>query len=100
MDNTEAVFTRHERWALKRAVRKCRNVLRREQTLNSVMRIVINEPALEKVPEQPQAIRYGLQPGIQGAGMSLGQYPQMMGQQIAAQGYYTDARSLYNGTRL
>jgi hypothetical protein len=76
MENSEAVFTRRERWALKRAVRKCRNVLRREQTLNRVMRIVINEPTKEKIAE-----RYIYNQGIQGAGMSIQQYG-LMSQQM------------------
>jgi hypothetical protein len=76
MKNSEAVFTRRERWALKRAVRKCRNVLRREQTLNRVMRIVINEPTQEKIAE-----RYIYNQGIQGAGMSIQQYG-LMSQQM------------------
>jgi hypothetical protein len=112
LNNGEAVFTRYEHWALKRAVRKCRTVILREETLNHVMRIVINEPAQEKTPEQPYASRLGAQLGIQGAGMSLQQYGMLHQQQVQqaqlaaqqarniAQGHYTDARSLYNGTRL
>jgi hypothetical protein len=76
MENSEAVFTRRERWALQRAVRKCRNVLRREQTLNRVMRIVINEQAEEKI-----ANPYIYNQGIQGAGMSIQQYG-LMSQQM------------------
>jgi hypothetical protein len=106
MENAEAVFTRRERWALKRAVRKCRNVLRREQTLNRVMRIVINEQDQDQ--EKKIAERYIYNQGIQGAGVSLQQYgtlsqhaqqAQLAAQQARniAQGYYTDARSLYNG---
>lgn len=76
---SEAVFTRLERWALKRAVRKCQNVLRREQTLNRVMRIVINEQDQDQ--EKKIAERYIYNQGIQGAGMSIQQYG-LMSQQM------------------
>lgn len=109
LDSHEAVLTRYERWALQRAVRKCRNVIRREKTLNRAMRIVINEPVQEIIaPQQPLESRHGLQ----GAGMSLRQHgafhqahvAQIQAQQARdyadalAKGYYTDARSLYNGS--
>jgi len=103
LDSHEAVLTRYERWALQRAVRKCRNVIRREKTLNRVMSIVINEPVKEKAPD---VFMYP-NPGIQGAGISLQQYGTLSQHaqqaQLAAQharNYaqgYTDTRSLYNG---
>jgi len=109
LDHPEAVLTRYERWALQRAVRKCRNVIRREKTLNRVMSIIINEPVKEKTPD---VFMYP-NPGIQGAGMSLQQHgalhqahvAQIQAAQLQAQhdarNYaqgYTDARSLYNGS--
>jgi aspartate oxidase len=109
VNDDEAIFTRHERWALKRAMRKCQNVIRREETLNRVMRVVINEQPEEKKIDA----RYIYNQGIQGAGMSLQQHGALHQQQVqqaqlaaqqarnmGSQGYYTDARSLYNGTRL
>ena len=98
MENSEAVFTRRERWALQRAVRKCRNVLRREQTLNRVMRIVINEQAEEK----KIAERYIYNQGIQGAGMSIHQG--MMNQQVQIDemrrvGSFSDAQAQAHGIR-
>ena len=104
-------LTRYERWVIKRAIRKSQNVVRRAWTLQKAMSIVINEPEPEQQPEQPYASRLGAQLGIQGAGMSLQQYGALHQQQAQqaqqaqlarniAQGHYTDARSLYNGTRL
>jgi len=110
LDHPEAVLTRYERWALQRAVRKCRNVIRREKTLNRAMSIIINEPVKEKAPDTYMYPN----PGIQGAGMSLQQHGALHQANIAqiaaqlqakhdarnyAQGY-TDTRSLYNGKLL
>jgi hypothetical protein len=79
LNNGETVFTRYEHWVLKRAVRKCRTVILREQTLNRVMRIVINEPVHETVPGS-----YTYVNGIQGAGMSLTQHGALHQRQIDA----------------
>lgn len=105
-------FTRYERWVIKRALRKSQDVVRREETLNRVMSIVINEPVKEKAPDT-----YMYPQGIQGAGMSLQQHGALHQAHIAqiqaaqlqaqlaahqahntAQSYYTDVRSLYNGS--
>ena len=43
LDYHASNFTRYEEWVIKRQLRKIRNVIRREQTLNNVMSIVIND---------------------------------------------------------
>jgi hypothetical protein len=104
-------FTRYERWVIKRALRKSQDVVRREETLNRVMSIVINEPVKEKGPD----VSMYPNPGLQGAGLSLQQHGALHQANIAriqaaqlqaqhdarnyAQGY-TDTRSLYNGKLL
>ena len=48
LDYHASNFTRYEEWVIKRQMRKIRNVIRREETLNNVMSIVINEPTEEQ----------------------------------------------------
>lgn len=44
LDYHRTRLTRYETWLIKREMRKVRHVIRREETLNNVMSIVINEP--------------------------------------------------------
>jgi hypothetical protein len=54
----ETQLTRYEEWVIKRQMRKIRNVIRREKTLNHVMRIVINDKTDEEKREEQRASMY------------------------------------------
>jgi vacuolar-type H+-ATPase catalytic subunit A/Vma1 len=58
LDYYETRLTRYEEWVVKRQMRKIRNVIRREQTLNNVMRIVINEKTDEELRMEERAALY------------------------------------------
>jgi hypothetical protein len=49
MDHHESNFTKYEEWMLRRTMIRIRNVIRRAQTLNRAMSIVINEPSEEEL---------------------------------------------------
>jgi hypothetical protein len=55
MDNSRTEFTWYEKRVIKHELNKMRNVIRRAQTLDDVMRIVINEPTLKEQAEQEWA---------------------------------------------
>jgi len=57
LDYYETNLTRYEGWVIKRQMRKIRNVIRREQTLNSVMSIVVDRPTREEELAE-QRIKY------------------------------------------
>lgn len=44
----ETHLTRYEEWVIKRNMRRIRDVIRREQTLNNVMNIVVGRPTDEE----------------------------------------------------
>ena len=58
LDYYETQLTRYEEWVIKRQMRKIRNVIRREKTLNHVMRIVINDKTDEEKRQEAEALRY------------------------------------------
>ena len=75
LDYYASSFTRYEEWVIKRQMRKIRNVIRREQTLNNVMRIVINEKTEEEKYEE-QRINYVTQGLVNSTGTYIGTLPQ------------------------
>lgn len=54
----ETQLTRYEEWVIKRQMRKIRKGVRREQTLNHVMCIVINDKTDKEKREEAEALRY------------------------------------------
>ncbi len=54
----ETQLTRYEEWVIKRQMRKIRKVIRREKTLNHVMRIVINHKTDEELRQEADMLRY------------------------------------------
>jgi hypothetical protein len=48
LDHYETRLTRYEEWVIQRQLRKIRYAIRRENTLNNVMRIVINDKTDEE----------------------------------------------------
>ena len=54
----ETQLTRYEEWVIKRQMRKIRKVIRREQTLNHVMCIVINDKTDKERREEAESLRY------------------------------------------
>jgi hypothetical protein len=54
----ETQLTRYEEWVIKRQMRKIRKVIRREKTLNHVMRIVINDKTDEELRREADMLRY------------------------------------------
>ena len=57
MDHHESNFTKYEEWMLRRTMIRIRNVIRRAQTLNRAMGIVINEPSEETIRAE-QRVNY------------------------------------------
>jgi hypothetical protein len=58
LDYYASSFTRYEEWVIKRQMRKIRNGIRREQTLDNVMRIVINDKTDEEKRMEERAAMY------------------------------------------
>jgi hypothetical protein len=81
MDNSRTEFTWYEKRVIKHELNKMRNVIRRAQTLDDVMRIVINEPTLAEQAEQ-EWTQAQLQAQL---GRSTGTISGTLGQHAAAQ---------------
>lgn len=104
LDYHRTHLTRYEEWLIKREMRKVRNVIRREETLNNVMSIVINEPTEE---QKRMAEREKLYMSMNGGAGTLAQHAalhqsqiaQIKAQQNAYQHAWVDPRALYmNGS--
>jgi len=48
LDYYETTLTKYEEWVIKRNMRRVRNVIRREQTLNDIMSIVVDRPTRDE----------------------------------------------------
>lgn len=57
----ETQLTRYEEWVIKRNMRRVRNVIRREQTLNDVMSIVVDRPTRDEEAAEAR-IKYASSP--------------------------------------
>ena len=106
LDYHATKLTRYERWVIKRQMRKNYHAIRREQTLNNVMKIVINDRSDRERQEAEQAKMYTSLNGtsatlVQHAAMHNAQAAHIKAQQRAYQNAmmygvgYTDPRALY-----
>lgn len=106
LDYHATKLTGYERWVIKRQMRKNYHAVRRAQTLNNVMSIVINESTERERYEEQRAKMYASMNGtsatlVQHAAMHNAQAAHIKAQQRAYQNAmmygvgYTDPRALY-----
>lgn len=116
LDYHATKLTRYEVWVIRRQMRKNYHAIRREQTLNNVMKIVINDRSDEERREEERAKMYMSMNGTSGtlaqhAAMHKAQVEHIKAQQNAYQQSllgglgvsktWVDPRSLYiNGSGL
>lgn len=80
LDYHATKLTRYERWVIRRQMRKNYYAIRRAQTLNNVMSIVINEPTERERYEEQRAKMYASMNGTSG---TLAQHAAMHQAQVA-----------------
>jgi vacuolar-type H+-ATPase catalytic subunit A/Vma1 len=79
LDYYETRLTRYEEWVIQRQLRKIRYAIRRENTLNNVMRIVINDKTDEE-KRREERVNYM----AQGLAQSTGTFSGTLAQHAAA----------------
>jgi hypothetical protein len=113
MNYNQTRLTRYEEWVIRRQMRKIHNVIRRAQTLDDVMSIVVDRPTRdeERAEQRTNYVKSGL--GVSTGTISgtlhqhalaqqaqiahINAHQQLMNQAQYASGY-VDARDYWNGS--
>lgn len=98
LDYYETNLTRYEEWVIKRNMRRVRNVIRRDNTLNDIMSIVVDRPTRG----EERAERLGVSTGTGAISGTLSQHAAAQQAQIAhisahQQLMMQQAKNMYSG---